>query len=198
MVDWLHTFDHKEHSSLYLTVIVTSQETVTIVSQPIRNQYRSTSTGNTSKSHPFWGCIDLLYEGQPLIKIIILIWLEKLCCRTTIRRNRITQILNSYPMIHCFAQSPSVLSFTLNGFKKFTLSRKQSTCHAGLLILMVQGVSVLFRARRRLHGKKKKNLGSHCTAAIKPKHLTYAFMVLNNPEVLIKMKADIGMKDPPH
>lgn len=42
------------------------------------------------------------------------------------------------------------------------------------------------------------NLGSHCTAAIKPKHLTYTFMVLNNPEVLIKMKADIAMKDPLH
>lgn len=38
---------------------------------------------------------------------------------------------------------------------------------------------------------------NRCTAAIKRKHLTYIFMVLNNPEVLIKMKADIGMKDPP-
>lgn len=35
------------------------------------------------------------------------------------------------------------------------------------------------------------------SAAIKWKHLTYIFMVFNNPEVLIKMKADIGMKDPP-
>lgn len=49
-----------------------------------------------------------------------------------------------------------------------------------------------------LVGVCPENLGSRCTAAIKRKHLTYIFMVLNNPEVLIKMKADIGMKDPPH
>lgn len=41
------------------------------------------------------------------------------------------------------------------------------------------------------------NLGSRCAAVVKRKHLTYIFMVLNNPEVLIKMKADTGMKDPP-
>lgn len=48
-----------------------------------------------------------------------------------------------------------------------------------------------------LGGVCLKNLGSRCAAAIKQKHLTYIFMVLNNPEVLIKMKADIGMKDLP-
>lgn len=41
------------------------------------------------------------------------------------------------------------------------------------------------------------NLGSRWTVAIKRKHLTFIFMALNNPEVLIKMKANIGMKDPP-
>lgn len=41
--------------------------------------------------------------------------------------------------------------------------------------------------------------GSHCASAVKTSgHLTYTFMALNNYEVLIKMKADIGMKDPPN
>ena len=58
---------------------------------------------------------------------------------------------------------------------------------------MAQEVSVFARGCRAL-----KSLGAHCAAVIKAKHLTCTFMVLNNPEVLIKMKADIGMKDPPH
>lgn len=77
--------------------------------------------------------------------------------------------------------------------KLVTLCSKLSTCHTALLILMVQGVSVFASWCLAL-----KSIGSHCTDAIKPEHLTCTFMVLNNPEVLIKMKADIGMKDPPH
>lgn len=84
--------------------------------------------------------------------------------------------------------SSNVRFFFLIRFTNFLL--KQST-HATLLdqggLHVARGISRII-----------KSLCISCSTAIKPKHLTSVFMVLNNPEVLIKMKADIGMKDPPH
>lgn len=159
----------------------------------------------TSKSHPFQDGVNHK------------VWSEKSTASTSLWRAAINKVnisdliegkclattfdffnLSDPRFLHIPRCIPHLITFYAILHTKWiqkcvTLCWKLSTCHIALLMLMVQGVSVFARWCLAL-----KSLGAHCTAVIKPKHLTCTFMVLNNPEVLIKMKADIGMKDPPH
>lgn len=210
MIHRLYLLDHKGHGSLCLGVIITSHLSCSaqdLVSQAIswRKLYSNTSIPMTSESHPFQDYMNHKFssenprpgvhdEEQPSIKLIFQIWFEE----DVLPRH----LIFSISLILYFYTSHDASLHLITAYailhtkwiqKLVTLCWKQSTCHTALFILMVQGVSLFARWCLAL-----KSLGSHCTTIIKPKHLTCTFMVLNNPEVLIKMKADIGMRDPPH